>query len=154
MISSHSWTITSKLKSYCQFCCTLSPKPWCQQIVFPRTNYMSYATQSGVVLVSAHVLVGFYVWAQGLSQWRAEKPFCLAEMTVWDQDLLTTIHFPHLSQYFTLHSITMSMPGIGLDAGDTKVSNTDAMPISMGLQFAQHFPIHYPHIKPGRQERR
>lgn len=114
---------------------------------------MSCATQSGVVLVSTHVLVGFL--RVGLRPWPvgSRKTF-LSSRDDWDQGLLTTMHFPHLSQYFTLHAITMSMPGIGLGAGDTKVSNADAMPISMGLWFAQHFPIHYPHIKPGSQERR
>lgn len=43
----------------------------------------------------------------------------------------------------------MSMPGIGPGAGDTKVNNTDATSISMGLQFVQPFPTHYPHSKPG-----
>lgn len=47
----------------------------------------------------------------------------------------------------------MSMPGTGPGAGNTKVNNTDAMSISVELQFAQPFPVHYPHTKPGRQER-
>lgn len=82
---------------------------------------MSCATQSGVVLVSTHVLVGFLrvdlrPWPVG-----SRKTF-LSSRDDWDQGLLTTMHFPHLSQYFTLHAITMSMPGIGLGAGDTKVT--------------------------------
>lgn len=45
------------------------------------------------------------------------------------------------------------MPDIGLGASVIKVNNTDAMPMSMRLQIAYHFPTHYLHIKLRRQER-
>ena len=92
MISSYSWTMTSKWKPYLQFCCTLSPKQWHKQMVLPSTYY---ATQSGFFLGSAPILVGYLVLHLGPRPWTVDcrKPFSLAQKTVQNQDL-SAVHSP------------------------------------------------------------
>lgn len=121
-------------------------------MALPRIYYVSCVTQMGAVMMSACILVGYLVLYVGPWPWPVERRTsllckdCPGSSSPQHNAFFPSLIIFHIS--FNKRICARHWAG----AGDTKLSNTDVVPTSTGMQFAEHVLSHCPHTKPGRQK--